>query len=690
VPLGRIPEFVRSHADSLVACFDVGQTFWAVEAHLRAAGDHTARDALWGVARDNRLYDVGLLDLLLEEALSASDLPAPRDLSALAERYHVSYYAGLTAAGESGSSVRPDLTTGSAEALAARDAASVFSILRGQFLEVDKIIQELGIETETYGRYGLLSVGLQTRGAIALAHVNRRGLRLHRDAVAGLGRLGDRVYRESSRALHDDKRARKCFRWEGDAVRSTKRGQPDQKPWQLRQWLAAIASAPSTFNIPLEPPRTPDGEVSTSPEFWGDLALVDPGLRDWSRLWAAAEIRKALDEAPPAGPILIRPRYDLFPRLTSRGPDLNRLRRLAADPRFGALNADPDAPPVRGRPSEPRRAERRPAPGPALFEAEPGHALAVGRFPDLVPRCHAQVCERDGGASQLGGFLRVGTDPVQATAKRLYMRARLDAGEDDGCGGAGFAAEFDELCEQGASPVGPWLDLARGLLDVIPRGLNVAHLREVLWADYGVDVSAEDAERYSGWLVEILPDLGWMVNVDTTVEVASRNLGCSVAELDGVLPQGPAEAAAAALRNVAGGRRPDPALFERLRAVCGDDHWKERLAAGRGSQDLYRDLFAGRAVSPVGRVRCGVFLTRGRAALHLSLADDAVAAALFALVADGFDLIGWDGREFAVQIPDGVDPEPVLSEIRQSAERGAQGVVTIFPPRCEVRRASAW
>jgi hypothetical protein len=308
-----------------------------------------------------------------------------------------------------------------------------------------------------------------------------------------------------------------------------------------------------------------------------------------------------------------------------------------------------------------------------------------------VLRCHAEVCEKDGGASQLGGFFRAGLNPVPATAQRLYAREMVSKVEDpEEWVEERLMDEFDEVSREDPDRLGFWMKLARSLLDVIPRGSNAYHLRKVLSADYGIEVSPAEAERYTRLLESTLRDLSWMVSVDVTFQIIEKKLGCSRGELVDALPPGTDESSLAALRNVIAGEKDDPRAIARLRAVCADDDWKARLDTPKGDPDLYRDLFSDHAVSPTGRVRCGVYVTRARAATHLDLADDATKAVLFALVAAGFDLVGWDGEEFAVQVREGADLSAAAEAVKQEAERAARRVVRIFDPVAEVRPASAW
>jgi hypothetical protein len=715
---GRVGDFFRAHPRSFFGCLDAGETYLALVGHLRGAGHTLGLEAFHRVISECRLFDVRLYHVLLHEARFDTDPPPPPRLAELAAHYLPEPCAtgsGADALTSDPPAGPPPDDDGSPATAAAREASVVLKVLFAlcrESMGVEEALREEGMDIQGYLRnergtnrdFGPFAVGLQTQGRIALTHASRRGLRLHPDATEGLRRVCREVYTRSSCLLDQDREARKCFQWHDGEVRRRK-GLPMQQQWPLRKWLErTLGSAPSTFGIPLHPPRTADGEVSILPVFWGDLVMVHPLLRAWSELWAAAEAEAALGGSPREGArVTIRPSYDLFPRLMSRGPDLSKLRRLAADPMFGALNDEPGRGRARSGAAGVRPTVSGPERGAALFEAESGHRLLVGRLPHLVLRCQAQTCEHNGGQSQLGGIFRGGVDPVEWVAKKLYVftkRSEFVAQnpdheerdeEDDGAGAMWrFEQEFEETALGAERTTSTWIALAGALLDTIPRGLNGDQFRQLLRTEHRIDLTPGEAERYSGWLLELLPELLYMADEDFTLTLAAKKLGCRDSELADAVSPRDEMTAAPSLRNLVSGRREDRAAFSRLRDVCADASWKEKLAAGEGSPALYRELFEEVVVTPVGRVRRGAFFTTARAAAHLCLADDVVKAVLFALVAAGHDLLGWDGREFAVQVSEREEAGPVIADVKRVAEGAARRVVTRFPPKCEVREVSAW
>jgi hypothetical protein len=662
----QVGDFLRTHAEAQIACYDLDSFFWPIENYLRSSGDWGGRQALLDAAHGCRLHDIRLLYQLLFDALFDAIPPELKDLRQLASAYTIPE-TSVEAEGDPSGEERDDsekATEGTLESRTVQEAQLILNIYLTQQKRAGELVERLRVPLELVHQFGPLAVGLQGQGAIALGRAARNGLHLRKDAAPELRQLCDQIYSDCSHQLFRDLRVRRCFHWFGDKVKPTARGLPDEIKSELRPWLEEmIASTPSTFNIPLEPPRTPEGQISTIPELWSDLVLVRPELRAWARLWAAAKSRKALDESINRDPSKLRPRYALFPRLISMAPNLEQIRRLGF---------------------------------PAMFEAEPGHSLLVGRFPDLILRCHAEVCERTGGQSQLGGLFRGEVDPVHYVARSLYGRhMAADMNDDMESWEVDEEQElarfrFEEIDEQDPGKLEYWKKLARALLDVVPRGLGAAHARELLSRDYGIEVDPGEAERYWNQIVFILPDLGWVVDEDQTFAIVRRKFGCEAAELADELVGETAESSMAALRNLISGRTRSPAAFAKLRAICREPHWQEQLATGEGSYELNKDLFGQNLVSPVGRVRRGVFLTEARAAQHLDLAEDALKAAMFGLVAAGFELVAFAAGEFVIQVAEESPREATIRRVEAVAEQAAKRVVIIFPPRCETHHVTVW
>jgi hypothetical protein len=78
--------FVLAHKGLRWVCHNSAFDFWVVEQHLHRRGEEQARQAWWAVARDNRLHDSMLLDMLVRLARDDT-FPDRRDLAAVARRY---------------------------------------------------------------------------------------------------------------------------------------------------------------------------------------------------------------------------------------------------------------------------------------------------------------------------------------------------------------------------------------------------------------------------------------------------------------------------------------------------------------------------------------------------------------------------------------------------------------------------
>jgi hypothetical protein len=702
----RLGEFLRVHRGVLLVCHDVATFHWSVAEHLLRCEDWTGWKILWDFARGCRVHDVQLFDQLFRLVLQGGN-PQPRELEKLAaDRMPV------------GPRMEKD---GGFDQHAFKDlpaAHLISAIFLGQKKYVDQIPEVFNLSPEVVARFGPFGLGVQVKGTIALGRASRSGLRVRKDIIPELRRRCRDAYRESSRRLEAHADSRSCFSWSGGEVRRGNSGLPDMKKEKLRGWLGhAIASASGLHNIPFEPPRDPEGKVSTKPEFWGDLALIQPEIRAWTILWTAASVERALERLDADG--RLHPRYEIASGILSLDPNLEQLRRLSRTP---------------------------------MFEAPPGYRLVVGRLPDLVLRCQAEVCERLGGESQLGGLFRKGVDPTRYVAQDLYSVTRLAAWDDEAlrqrfnmlAGGASVAfepwmkraydaleqefreleeitrdrlgqtcsgfeseaqdlfeawkslankelrREFDRLEEEDPAGLDRWLRVTRTLLDAVPRGMAALHVREILRRDADIDIALAKAEQYAFSMVDVvLPDLGWVLE-DETLPILARWLGCKVEDLGGLIVSESPGTTAAALRNLIAGRTKNPGAFAELRAVCTHERNREQLMSGEGSLEFYNAVFAGNVVNPGGRVRRALHFTTASAHQHLAMADDVMKVVLFEVVAAGFELVACAADEFVVQITEDPSEQATLRRIAQAAEEAAAEVLFEFPPCCEIRLVAAW
>jgi hypothetical protein len=623
---GRIGEFLRIHWNAVLVCHDAANLHWTIADHLQRVGDMVAWAKLWGFSRSSRIHDLRLFDQLYELGRLGTSAP-PRGLADLAREW------------TDGGYVAPDEVAGSGLPLAVRDALLILAIYERQKPHTMEFSELVGVPLAAVLEFGPMGLGVLVQGAIALGRAARNGIRVRGDAIPELERRCHESYRDASRLLHRSTDARRCFGWDRTEIRRDRRGFPVLHEDRLRKWLErVVAATPGPHGIPLEPPRSPKGKISTVPDYWGDLALVHAEVRAWATLWAAASTEMALKKIDGEGRIY--PRYVVASRLASMHPNLAELRRLGRSP---------------------------------VFEARPGRVLLVGRLPDLAIRCQAQIVANLDEQSVVGLFLRIGEDPVRVAVNHLRALAPAPAGMSQPFG------------EDDAT----WTAIAQALLMALSRGLGATHVRALLALDPGITISAADAERYTRIFIDtVLPELGLMTE-DRTFEKVAGKLMCSPEGL-GALKLGPdPRTAPAALRNLLSGETKNPRAFTALRDLCSNDDLVPLLEAGEGSPELYDAVFLELTTSAVGRIRRERVFSEAQTARHLDRADEVMMMVLYRLVAAGYELVAQAGEEFVLEVAkDHV--EGALERVKVIAEEAVGELLASTLVECEVGVVEVW
>jgi hypothetical protein len=390
----RLGEFLQVHRDEVLICHDVGPLYEGLREHLRRAGQFAATGVLRSFRVDRRIYEVSLLDQLVGLAKAGLERPV-RPLKVLAQEH-----CGIDLPDLPTLRSRLEGLTGqpweSIDQSSREDALAIVHAIRAIFgvvgAEATSIAEQAGVDPEVIATWGPLSVGIQVQGAIACYRLSRRGLLLRKDALDGLRERCEVRLRECSRRLAEDASASQCFHWKtkGPVAEVTldESGHPAVKEQVLGRWLEAMLdSNPGLHGISFQPPRSVDNRISTSPDLWGDLARIHPLLWDWSCLESAADALKWIEGLSIQGNRLIRPSYEVMPRIASKHPNLYRLRWL--------------------NPS-------------VMFEAPPGYVLLAVELRDLELRCLAETCHSTGRGSDLAELFRAGEDPTSFAAAVLY------------------------------------------------------------------------------------------------------------------------------------------------------------------------------------------------------------------------------------------------------------------------------
>jgi hypothetical protein len=486
-------------------------------------------------------------------------------------------------------------------------------------------------------RFGLLSLALQVQWAVALAHARRNGLRLAPQARAQVLAAVARAQSGSGAVLGRDKQAIRCFKQNGSGkIRYKPDGSPAVRPRTFSDWLGRVfESAGGLHGTALNAATAEGGRPSRSPDDWGAAARSDPLLRACSDLSDAAGL---LPHFAPAGATTLHPRWEVLPRIGSREPDLDALRRCCES---------------------------------GLFKPPPGRVFLALELPDLELRALAAVCRQGLGRSRLADLFAAGDDPHEYAAAAL----------------AGLpAADFAALRANDAQSHARWLRIARALLTVVPTGLSVHCVREAARLEFGLDdLGLAEATRLHGRLLgEVFPELGDYLR-DDTLEVMAGNLNVRPDALSSALaacrPRNPPSLPEVRRWFGADAGRLTADRQHDLRTMLRTHNANESLAPlvwrGEFSPELYVALFGRRVVTLTGRARGGLLFSDARQARYFDLADDAAKAALFALAAGGWKVLAFAKGVVITEVEAGTDLGAKTEEGEALAGRAVEDVLGV-------------
>jgi hypothetical protein len=264
----------------------------------------------------------------------------------------------------------------------------------------------------------------------------------------------------------------------------------------------------------------------------------------------------------------------------------------------------------------------------------------------------------------------------------------------------GDPAAFAVLKDTAADQHGRWLKVAGGLLAVLPAGLRPEDARHVIEGDFGAEVSTVELTGLSDRTLQVVfPELTRYL-ADDGLTLAAARLGCSRTTLFQHITTGHGcdlthdDTAEAAFRKIVrGDTSPEGKGYgsdvrmtlANVRQLNVNPDLKESLHGRKGSQTLYRTLFGQDVVTLTGRARGRMHYSEARRAEYLDLADDALKAALYALVAVGFRVAGVVGEEVVIEMPADIDHNEAAERAARLAAEAAGDVLRGMPVPCSTR-----
>jgi hypothetical protein len=658
-----IGRFVLAHRGLHVICHNAAFDFWAVEDHLRRRREEDARRAWWEVAETSRLHDSMLLDMLVRLAKDDS-FPDPRNLAVVAK-----HYAGLEVDKEDPYRLRYGEIldrdwNGIEEGFfqyTIKDAIvtrpTYLAIQQQALVLADQYARSDGdVLPDARQRFGLLTEGIQVKKAIALVQVTRNGLCLDRPwlehAEADLRqRLVEAV--GSVRELCPD--LYKLDR-QGDLV-CTKAGTPSRSNKALAEQLEKVAAElKQESGVALSVPLTKKArKPSTSTKFWEEYADHHPFLRSWI---AAEELAKMLqffrhlreDRVHPSYVTLVR-----SGRTSCREPNVPQI------PRDGPL----------------RRA----------FVASPGHFLLTVDYSFIELRTLAATALHRYGRSDLADVIKAGIDPHAHTAALMLGVAPEEflAWKEDGRRQEEYARARQA---------------AKAINFGVPGGLGVASLVCYARRTYGVPLTFDEAkERRERLTKKVYRELDCYLAEDGAALIA-RNLQAPLQEARDAL----GDLHLSCVRKVLTGdpKRADgepykPSFVDRvwagLAGVNRNPELKEALEKRQPSAALAAHVCLAGVATLTGRIRGRVRYSQARNTPFQGLAADGAALALFALVKEGFRVVGFVHDEVLVELSDegGFVSEPKVRRVGEIMCRQMERVlVGGIPVGCEAALARRW
>ena len=537
-------------------------------------------DLLLDLAEQNRLHDTGIMELLLQIARGdVAKLRTPK-LSVLA-----SLRVGLRLEKDSGVRCTFDryldpqipLPAGH-DYYARQDAIATYKVFRSQFAEASQYASDLNgaLLPHAPTRFGLLTEGVQVKGALSLSWLESFPLRV--DQAEAI-RLRNELSTEA-------KRLEEALILYGWAKRGPKTGRFHLSNKAITSVLASYSKEHD-----IVPDLTPTGKISLSDKFWNDhvpripsASLAAPEgvfsprgrLQVWLRYLRVRKLKGTFLDMYSTSPVHYPSYYNLGARtgrLSCTRPNSQQIPKHRDGIRSIFV-------PMAGR---------------LLIEADYKAAELVGL---------AQIYHLRYGGSLLGKQLNAGSDPHITTAKRVFGEAEFNKAT---------APEQAKL-RQGA----------KALNFGVPGGLGYRKFVSYAKRTWGFACTPDEARSLIQAFRSSDPELYRYLNEGqdpkTRLETAARNLGISFSALITALDAWRDPDSEAWIPHVANSRL---GMF-----VRGSYKLPIRLRPGF---DPRFDLFRVSATVPTGRIRGRCSYTEAHNSPFQGLISDAFKLSLWAL-----------------------------------------------------------
>lgn len=350
----------------------------------------------------------------------------------------------------------------------------------------------------------------------------------------------------------------------------------------------------------------------------------------------------------------------------------------------------------------------------SMFVPRKGYTFVTLDY-DYVELCTlASICEMRYGTSVLARIIREGIDPHCFTAAILLGMELPE-----------FMALRDSEDPEDNKRFQEWRQKAKAVNFGIPSGWNPEALRDHVVANFGVEMSSEEAIKFRDTVVrDIYPEIGLYL-YENSIELLSRNLKCSYNDVwFNLWNRKRSIGIIIAIRNIIKGNiirktgetysmdliklvwegvlklssRPevDPTIHDLAKKIVSLDKFdgsplSPELEALHS--EIHDKLFTTDCATITGRIRARSSFTKARNTPFSGLAADGAKLALFDLIFNGgYRVVGFIHDEFIVELPE--YKEMIEDEIEHIKEIAVTkmtdvtgGIVRIT---CKCKLASTW
>lgn len=627
----EVDEFLAAHTNHTFVCHNAAFDFWVLE---------SVTQRVWNLVESNRLHDTMLLDMLirLAKGLGESKVGSdegklfPQGLGKLCTQYARELQLSFDVDKESPYRLRfsellkiedwSKVDPGFFEYAAADPYATVkiYNLLKDEAIS---LCSRYEITEKQISEYGMLTLNLQVRAAIALAKITRNGigydsgkvnlleLNIRQDIKQDIDYL-DRTYPGLFQRFKKKN--------DGGFKYTKKSDLPSLSTKHLRTLLEEICKE-KNIPIPLSQGKTAN-LLTTKTQVWEPYKDSHPLIGKFLSLNTTSKLLSFFDIFKDNTNSRIYPSYKVLMRTGRTSSSKPNIQQMPGDKSFRSL-----------------------------FVPRPGYKYAVIDYAFIELRTLAVICEERFGSSILADTIREGIDPHVYTAAMIQGMT---------------IEEFTNLKNSDPVKFKTFRQAAKALNFGIPGGLGAKSLADYAKASYGVLMTKEEAADFRKRLIyKIYPEIGKylsdsiLVDLANNLEVPQETLKLPLSKISHNTGS-----AAIMLSNAVRCRsksdfRYEPNLWNRCWEVMDDllklsfkdfSKLKENVTARSGGMEFHYELFSTTAYTLTGRVRGACTYTQARNTPFQSLAADGAKQALWRLVKERFFPVAFVHDEIVLEV----------------------------------------